>query len=550
MTDWPNRLTPLDKLLGKFTRLRPGEGRSVAVFFAYALLMMLSYYILKTIREPLLLTGDSAEVKSYAYAVTACVLLLVVPCYAWLFRNTSKLQLTRYVTVFFLLNLLVFFLLGSAGVNVGFAYYVWVGVFSVMITAQFWGFAADSFNVKSGQRLFPLIMVGATLGGLAAPALSGFLFSLIGPWPLMLLAMGLLSLTIPCVAWGHRAIPPGSQSNHQTVGDEDLGGFWGGISLVLSDRYLLLLAIMIVLLNWVNTTGEYILAELVVRYADQLVSQDATIDRSAIIAAFYGSFFSTVNFLTLLLQVFVVARAIRWLGVKGAILVLPIIAFFGYGLVVFIPVFSIIRMVKIFENATDYSLMNTARHALYLPLSPAKKYQGKTTIEAFFWRFGDLAQAGAIYAGLNWFQFDLADFALVNMGLVVIWILVAVAVAKKYHQHEQAVAGNMPPRLEHRMEDRALVCGERFDFELRGDTFIDPDEGDVLAFSASLDSHQDLPSWLHFNAETLGFSGDVPNDGKGSLCVIVRATDFDGTWAEGTLYIRLEKPAASARLQA
>ena len=201
MADWPTRLTHMDRFLSRFTRLRPGEGRSVVAFFAYALLMMLSYYILKTIREPLLLTGTSAEIKSYAYAATAALLLLIVPLYGFAFRHAGKQQLTRYVTAFFLINLLLFYFAGRAGLDIGFAYYVWVGIFSVMITAQFWGFAADSYNVKSGQRLFPVIMVGATLGGLLAPSLTGVLFPVLGPWQLMIAAMILLSLTLPLVGW-------------------------------------------------------------------------------------------------------------------------------------------------------------------------------------------------------------------------------------------------------------------------------------------------------------------------------------------------------------
>jgi len=540
MSHWPHRLTPLDRFLGLFTQLRPGEGRSVAIFFSYALLMMLSYYILKTIREPLLLTGNSAEAKSYAYAVTALVLLLVIPLYGFLFRHTNRKQLTRYVTGFFLACLLVFYLLGRSGVNIGFAYYVFVGMFSVLITAQFWGFAADSFNTKSGQRLFPLIMVGATLGGLAAPALSGFLFGRIGPWPLMLIAMAFLALTIPCVGWGQNAIPPGSH-NHEAPADEPRhGGFFSGLSLVFSDRYLLLLALLIVLLNWVNTTGEYILAELVVGYADDLSSSDPQLNKSDIIAGFYGSFFSIVNLLTLLLQVFVVARVIRWIGVKGAILVLPVIAFIGYGMVVFIPVFSIIRVVKILENSTDYSLMNTSRHALYLPMSPAKKYEGKTTIEGFFWRFGDLAQAAAIYVGLHRFNFDLGDFALLNMCLALVWLAVAIAVSRRFNTIEQEVSGNLPPRLVHDIADYRIASGLEFSFQLPRDTFIDPDAGDVLSFTACLDSHKELPEWLYFDAETLAFSGRAPEQDDAVIYLIVRATDFDGAWAEGKMKIMIE----------
>ena len=537
MEQWPHRLTRLDRFLGLFTRLRPGEGRSVVIFFSYALLLMLSYYILKTVREPMLLATAGAESKSYAYAVTALILLLAVPVYGALFRHCGNQQLTRYITVFFLLNLLVFYLLGRAGADIGFAYYVWVGIFSVMITAQFWAFAADCFNVKSGQRVFPLIMVGATLGGLVAPAFSGYLFSHLGPWPLMLLAMGLLGLTIPCVSWSQGAIPPGSNAPQQRGSKTEHEGFWGGISLVFNDRYLLLIALLIILLNWVNTSGEYILSELVLRYADQQVAADPGLDRADIIAGFYGSFFSIVNLLTLLLQVFVVARILRWIGVRGAVLVLPIIALVGYGMVVFIPVFSIIRVVKLFENATDYSLMNTTRHALYLPLSPAKKYEGKTTIEAFFWRFGDLAQAVAVYVGLHWFNFDVGQFALVNMVLALVWLLVAVALSGEFRTRELEAGLNLPPRLYRQLEDQLVAPGAPFFFELPADTFIDPDEGEVLVFTASLDGEQRLPDWLRFSPETLRFQGRAPAQSGGVYGITLRATDFDGAWAEGRIRI-------------
>ena len=441
MAQWPIQLTPLDRFFSRFTQLQPGEGKGVAVYFAYALLMMVSYYILKTIREPLLLTGSSAEMKSYAFAVTALVLLVVIPLYGVLFRHTGKQQLTRYITGFFLFNLLVLYLLGRAGLDIGFAYYVWVGIFGVMITAQFWAFAADSYNVNAGKRLFPVIMIGATVGSLVAPWMSGALFPTIGPWMLMLVAMALLALTLPCVGWARAAVPPDSRSHPPAVDEKQHGGLLGGLSLVFSDRYLFLLAMLILLLNWVNTTGEYILADLVVRYADQAVAAGNGVVKSDFIASFYGNFFFVVNLLTLLFQVTLVARVIRWIGVRGAVLVLPIIAIIGYGLVAFIPVFSIIRLAKTIENSTDYSLMNTTRHALYLPLSAAQKYEGKTTIEAFFWRFGDLAQAAAIYVGLHWFQFGIAQFALVNMVLSVVWLWVAWQVARGYSHKREEIAG-------------------------------------------------------------------------------------------------------------
>lgn len=540
MAHWPSRLTPLDRFLGRFTRLRPGEGRGVVLFFAYALLMMVSYYILKTIREPMLLTGPSAAIKSYAYAATAGVLLIIIPLYGLVFRHTGKQQLTRYVTVFFLVNLLLFYLAGRAGLDIAFAYYVWVGVFGLMITAQFWGFAADSYNVKSGQRLFPVIMIGATLGGLLAPWLSGVLFSTVGPWRLMLVATALLALTLPFVGWSRAAVPPGSRGIGPIAGEREHGGAFGGITLVLTDRYLFLLALMIILLNWVNTTGEYILAELAVRHADAQLAAGRDIVRADFLAGFYGDFFFTVNLITLLLQVFLVARVIRWIGVGWAILVLPLITLAGYGLVAFIPVFTLIRVFKIIENSTDYSLMNTARHALYLPLTAAQKYEGKTTIEAFFWRFGDLLQAGAIYVGLNWLHFDIREFAMLNVALSAAWLVVAWQLSRQYRAKELAVASHHPPQLLHDPHQRLLSPGKPFSFVLSSDTFAEAEVGDVLSFTVQAEGADDLPSWLSFDAETLGFNGVAPaSPPVPDTVLIVRATDFDGAWVEGRLVLTI-----------
>ncbi len=532
------KFTAMERFLNLFTRLRPGEGRSVVAFFTYALLMMLSYYILKTIREPLLLTGSSAEMKSYAYATIALLLLFIIPLYGLVFRHTGKQQLTRFITIFFLVNLVVFFLLGRAGVDIAFAYYVWVGIFNVMITAQFWAFAADSYNVKSGKRLFPVIMVGAALGGLAAPRMSGDLFPTLGPWLLLLLAAVLLALTIPCVGWARNAVPPGSRSHGSLPNAPEHGGVFGGFSLVFTDRYLFLLALLILLLNWVNTTGEYILAEVVVRHADALVAANPGIVKSEFIASFYGKFFFWVNLLTFFVQVFLVARITRWIGLRGAVLVLPVITLIGYGLVAFIPIFSIIRIVKVMENSTDYSLMNTTRHALYLPLSAAKKYEGKTAIETFFWRFGDLAQAGAIYAGLHWFQFDIAQFALFNVFLSLVWLGVAWQVARHFRARQRLVSDNQPPRLVYDPGERLLPPGQAFDFELLQGTFIDPDEGDVMTVTACLENGDELPAWLHFKPDALSFQGKTPPGVESETVVVLRATDFDGEWAEARLVLR------------
>lgn len=521
--------------MGLFTLLRPGEGRSVVLFFLLAFLILVAYYILKTLREPLLLVYDKAELKSYAYATIAGILLVLIPAYGFVFRRTSKAQLTRWVTAFFIANLGVFYALGRAGIDIGFAYYVWVGIVSLMLTAQFWGYAADTYNLKSGQRLFPVIMVGATLGGLIGPLIAGVLYERIGSWNLMLVVGLLLAATLPLVAAARNAVPAGSRSVTSQVAPEP--HFMGGLAMVLQDRYLLLLAILIVILNWVNTTGEYILAEFVVSYAQQQLADNATVAKGEVIAAFYSQFYFAVNALTLVIQVLLVARIFRWIGVRGALLVLPVIAFIGYGLVAFVPVFSIIRAAKIAENSTDYSLMNTTRHTLYLPLSDAHKFEGKTAVETFFWRLGDLIQGGVIFVGLHWLDFEPQDFALLNMLLAAIWFWVAFRLGQHYKGAADRQLSNQAPMLTRSLAAHLAPAGLPFSFSLPTDSFTDPDPGDVLRVSATLADGSPLPAWLKFDAEMLSFSGHAPDGMRGRTELVVSATDFDGDSVSGPLML-------------
>ncbi len=327
-------------------------------------------------------------------------------------------------------------------------------------------------------------------------------------------------------------------------GEREAPHVLSGLSLVKRDRYLLLLAVVAVLLNWINTTGEYILAELVVRFADAAVAADAGADKGSIIARFYGNYFFVVNAITVLFQVFLVSRLFRWIGVRGTILVLPIVALVGYGLVVFLPVFSIIRVVKILENSTEYSIFNTARQALFLPLTEAQKYEGKTAIDAFFWRVGDVVQAITIYFGLNWLGFEVENFAQMNIVLAVVWIVLTIEIGRLFVRKDQRLPANAPPWLAHGMKAQSAPPGKELAFRIPPDTFADPDPGDVLTFSAHKHDGGPLPPWLRFDPVSLMFTGRTPEGQSGDTVLSVRATDFDGASVDGTLVLHHEPSSA------
>lgn len=428
-----------------FANVRSDECRCVALFFTYTFSLLVCYYILKTLREPLLLEQGSAEIKSYAYACVAFVLLFLVPLYSCAFRRIRKCRLSLWITVFFLANLGAFYVAGRVGLNIGFAYYVWVGVFGVTMLAQFWANTSDLLNAASGKRLFPIIMAGAALGGLAGPLIVGSLFAALGPWLLMLIAACLLAGTIPLINWTCTAIPEAAR-NRSSTEDRPTTTALGGFALVLRDRYLLLLAILVVLLNCVNTMGDYLLTDFVISRSNEQVAQNPFLNRDVLIAAFYGKFYLTVNALTLIAQLFLVGRLFRRIGTSGTLLLLPVVVIVGYGFIMFLPVFAVLQALKLFENSADYSIMNTARQTLYLHLPPAAKFEGKMAIDTFFCRLGDLLQAGIVFIGVNQLNFGLQQFALLNTGLALIWFAVALRLARKHSAQAPQADPSLQPR--------------------------------------------------------------------------------------------------------
>lgn len=530
MKNQSEKLNLCEHCLSIFTKIHPGEGWAVILFSLYAMVLMTCYYLLKTLRETLILTSFSAEVRSYATAVIALALFFIIPLYGMLFRYAHRVQVVRWITFFFAGNIVILYFMGRAGIELGFIYFVWVGVFGVMMVAQFWAFAADCFNVTSGQRLFPVIMAGQALGAVIGAQIITLLLPYFGPFNVLLLASMLLMASSLFVSVAKRLTPEKSIAVYNS-GDAMESGrsnhFMGGLAVVMRSRYLILIAAVAILLNWINSTGEFIFADLVsTRAVSEATEQKLPI--SDIITGYYSDYFTATTILGFILQVFLVSRIYRWVGISGALLVLPVIAMLGYGMVVFIPVFSLIWMVKIIENATDYSIMNTTRQAIFLPLTLVEKYQGKATIDAFFWRFGDLVQGGAIYVGLNWFDFGITQFALVNIGLATIWIWLTILLGRRY----RTLAGQhvtQPPQVGRPIPNVYAPAGSILQHVLADDHFISEQPNASLKLSACLTDGNELPKWLKFDPVSRAFYGKVPRGIDPMSTIELTATDLTGS---------------------
>ncbi|RKZ13098.1 hypothetical protein DRQ32_02345, partial [bacterium] len=369
--------TPLERFLGLFAEVRAGEGAVVLLLALNIFLILTAYYIIKPVREALILSVDGgAELKSYAAAGQGLLLLGAVPIYAWLASRVPRRRLIVLVTLFFVSNLALFFvaikLAPDSSRLLAIGFFLWVGVFNLMVPAQFWSFANDVYSVDQGKRLFAIVAFGASLGAVLGSDITRRLIIPLGLDQLLLLSGGLLLIAL--LVTGLAENLQGDRKDRAAVAKEEEPLPPGGaFSLVLRNRYLLLIGMLMLLTNWVNTTGEYILGDTVKTAiearADAEMIAESVRDQwvGEQIGAFYAAFFRVVNLLGLGLQLFVVSRVLKYLGVRVALLILPCIAFGGYAFLFALPLLNVVRWAKTAENATDYSLQNTVRQALFLP---------------------------------------------------------------------------------------------------------------------------------------------------------------------------------------
>jgi AAA family ATP:ADP antiporter len=498
-----SRLGPLEQLLRLFTEIRPGEGLTAILMALNIFLILTAYYILKPVREALILGEYSPEMKSYMSAAMVLVLIFVLKAYSALTDRFPRRWLINIVTGFFAGCLVLFYALAQLQVPLGMVFFVWIGIFNVMIVAQFWSFANDIYTEDEGKRLFPIVGFGASVGAVLGAWIADRLIAPLGVYQLMLIGAVVLVLELQITNFidtkerlrteahlpeemssaaltassafrvediqkaleeydrkklegelGGSGGPPaegrsgdgvdGGGKAPESKGSEPHGGGQGAFSLVFRIRYLLLIGVLMLLANWVNTTGEYILSSIVSDAAHDAVAagQAGGLTVEEYIGQFYSRFFFVVNIAGVLIQLFLVSRIVKYLGVPVAILILPFTALGAYTVLAFYPVLNYVRWAKTAENSTDYSLNNTVRNMLFLPCTREQKYKGKQVIDSFFVRAGDVFSAVMVFVGTSFLVWGASGFAKFNILLVIIWLGVAFTIGREYKR--LAATGESP----------------------------------------------------------------------------------------------------------
>ena len=449
----------LVKVLSLFAVVRPSEVFSVLMLTLDGVLLLASYYFLKVIREPLILAAPGgAQIKSYATAFLAVLLVFVFYGYRALAQRVDRLKLITYTKLFCIASLIAFSFAGRAGLKIGIPFFLWVGCYSLTILAQLWAFANDIFTPAQGKRVFAIIGVGSSLGALIGSELAGLCIKPFGYYNMMLVPAGVLVVCLGIIRLvnAHETTDAARKKEAETP-----PGGKGGIRTIFSERYILLIAAIILMVNLVNTNGEYILDRTLEAYtAAHNMDEHAA---KVYLGEFKARYFLFANLGGVFLQLFIASRVFKYLDVRGTLFLYPVLALVSYTGMSFAPVIGVVLVGKVLENSLDYSIYNQAKQSLWLPTTREQKYVAKQAVDTFFVRGGDLV-AGLLVGGMQLaipklFGGEIDDpkwtrvFTIVNVAFAAVFLLVVFAMRSE-HKKKTAEAE------EHAKEDPASKAKE------------------------------------------------------------------------------------------
>jgi ATP:ADP antiporter, AAA family len=421
------------RTIGRVVDIEPHEQRTVWLAVLCFFFLFGSYSVVKPVRDAMGTVYGMSHIQEL-FTGTFLLSFVISPIYSAL---ASRFRLSVFlpaVYAFIALSILGFELLFLQAGNdrdrwIAASFYVWVSTFNLLILSVFWSFMADIFSRQQAQRLFGLIAVGVTLGGIAGPAFASATVKTIGNGGLMVVsALGFVitSWLITRLARSHDQLqepaspePAATEAHRTTLARPLHGNALDGIRALLRSPYLLLLSAFLLLMTWISTIVYIQLGDLISR---------AFASREARTQA-YATIDLVVNSLAVFVQLFGTGRLVKRFGVTFGLLLNPVIMVLAFLAMILSPVFLVLGGIQVVRRVAEYAVAKPTREMLFTVVPQDEKYKAKNVIDTVVYRFGDLSSAWVSSWILPSGTVGLAIFGLL---VTAVWIPVALVLGRRF----------------------------------------------------------------------------------------------------------------------
>ena len=392
--------------------------------FVFNFVVLAGYYILRPIREEI---GASSGVENlpWMYTATLIGMLIANALFAAIVARMSRRKFLAIAYRFAIANLFIFFLLlRTVPANwqwlLARSFFVWVSVFNLFATTLFWAFMTDLFTAEQGKRLFGFIAVGGSLGAILGPLVPTLLVERFSTGIFCLMSAVMFEIAAQCV----RFFPAGfhaQDKDEAATAEKPIGGnIWDSVTHIWRSPYLFALVLFIFIYTLTNTWAYFQQADLT----------QHEITGKAARTAFFGKMDFSVNTLTVLIQLCLTSRLLKWFGVGFTLVLMPVLSGLGFLAIGYAPVLIVLAVFQVVRRATGFSLLRPAREILFTVLRREDKYKAKSFIDTFGYRAGD--QVGAwSYKGLHHLGFEVRGTSYLAVPLVAAWCVLSIWLGKK-----------------------------------------------------------------------------------------------------------------------
>ncbi|MDQ6764730.1 MAG: MFS transporter [Verrucomicrobiota bacterium] len=417
----------LAKLRERAVDAKPDELRALGLAFVFHFIVLASYYVLRPIRDDIGAAGG-LENLSWMYTGTMVTMLVANGLFSALVARYSRRRFIPIVYRFFIANLVVFYFLmkfapPAQQVWVGRSFFVWVSVFNLFVATVFWAFMTDIFNTEQAKRLFGFIAVGGTSGAIVGGTATALLVKKIGPLNLLFVSAILLELAAQCVRFlpTHFSSADRTSVQNEPGAEKPIGGnLWSGVTHVVRSPYLLGICGFVMLYGITSTLAYFQQADIAGHQFHDRASR----------TAFFAQVDISVNVLTILVQIFLTSRLLKWLGVGITLALLPAVNVVGFFAMGWMPLLSLLVLFQTLRRASNFAVSRPAREVLFTVLRREDKYKAKSFIDTFVYRLGD--QVGAwSYPLLTWLGLGLTGISFVAAPLAAGWCVLSLWLGRK-----------------------------------------------------------------------------------------------------------------------
>lgn len=428
---------PNNDILENVFGLKRHEFVAVAWSFAYFFCVLSSYYIIRPVREEMAV-GSGPNTIPYLFIGTFVAMIFATSIFGWVASRFPRRVFLPWVYLFFVSNILIFWVVfsqfrgaGADYVWLGRIFFVWVSVFNLFVVSVFWSFMADIYTREQGRRLFGLITSGGSIGALIGGILTSSLVTTIGFEDLMGLSAALLLAAVFCVGrlknWVHHEHE--NEIEMTVESDKPLGGNpLAGITHLFSSRYFLGIALMSLVASLLGTALYMFRAELI---GEAIQNPDAR-------TQFFSNMNVAANALALIAQMFLVKQVVTRFGIGRSLFLFPLASIIGFAVLAFEPTLMAVAVLDVVRRGLGFGFAKPSTDMLYSVVTPEEKYKTKNAIDTAIYRGGDVVGTWAIKL-MSILGLGIAGTSIVMIPVAAISAVVALWLGRDYKRKAKAL---------------------------------------------------------------------------------------------------------------